>query len=1116
MTDNFKKSILTSSAIALLAIMSVPAATAQDDDSAEADSGDTITITGSRIARDPNTIAPVPVQSVDSEDIMLSGEFSLTDVVKDIPALNSSTSTESSIDSGFAAGANVLNLRGLGSARTLVLVDGRRHVGGVGGSSAVDIGSIPAGLVERVEVLTGGASAVYGSDAVTGVVNFILKDDFEGFDINFYTGRSSKGDGQQYSVSALYGKNFADGRGNFTIGADIRTDDGLKIGDRDFTRGIDGPWTDWVNPALRFQQGDITGATPNFAQYYNYANTGLFNYGLNIPSAASFIANYEAEFGTTPTLTSEEQALIERAQNAPPRAILPGFVFSITSGNGLIIPGNPYTFAGFDPEEPIDLDGNGTPDCLDSFVGYNSVFGAASFGVVGGCWQSVGDGTYRPYDNGLVAGNFNGFGGDSVFDTDNQYLIVPEDKYTFNFTTDYELTPDHTLFLEGKYSYSEVLSNGGQPFFDLLFGAPDNPFIPDVFQDTADAYGGIAITADPSYLRQTPNKDERETMRFVAGIEGKTIFDWDYEVSAVYGKFKREGTDREALATLITDRFYAAIDAVIDPATGEAACRVDVDPSVTPPTTPFDIPVTDPGVYSFTPGAGQCVPLNIWAGRSGVTPEALDFILAEDDKTTTELEQFVFSAYVTGDSSPFFELPAGPVDFAAGVEYRDESSETTYSDLRLGILPSESPFAGQNIRDVSGNRSLLFRPALGYSNGGGQYDVYEGYVEASVPLLSGVALAEELSVGGAYRIADYSSVGTQQTWQLQANWAPVEDLRFRATFAEIVRAPNITELAQPQLGTTFRPDDPCDASRIDSYGDLASNVQANCISDLRSVGLTDADLFDSNGDYIFQDPLSAAFGGTESGNPNLLEETAKTYTLGFVFQPRFVEGLTLSADYWNFEIEEAITTPSSQNIVDACYTASSLENSFCDLFTRQDNPGSLQFGGFNSLAVQPINYAKYEVAGIDYAATYDFALGSNDFSVAVQATQNDTIDYFTDPSDLTIIDPELGEIQRPEWLGNVFASWQRGPFQLGWQTQYLGEQGLRGVEIENGMEIFGEAGFVDEIFIHDINASYRLDEMTRFYAGINNVADDEPFVTETAYPVSPRGRFIFMGVDLTF
>ena len=189
-----------------------------------------ITVTGSRIARDPNLSGALPVQTIGKQEIQQSGEFSIADVVNDVPALLTSVTAEQSIDATaeFDDGANVLNLRGLGAERTLVLVNGRRHVGGLQGTSAVDVGSIPIRLVERVEVLTGGASAIYGADAVTGVVNFITTKDYEGFNIDASYGISSEGDGAQTAITATWGTNFAGDRGNFAISVDYRVDDGLK------------------------------------------------------------------------------------------------------------------------------------------------------------------------------------------------------------------------------------------------------------------------------------------------------------------------------------------------------------------------------------------------------------------------------------------------------------------------------------------------------------------------------------------------------------------------------------------------------------------------------------------------------------------------------------------------------------------------------------------------------------------------------------------------------------------------------------------------------------------------------------------------------------------------
>ena len=190
------KKILSPPLVAV-SVLSVPAVHAQTDSDEVLED---IIVTGSRISRDSNLSGSAPVQSVSGEDIQLSGEIDIADVINDIPSLLTTSTAEASVNSVFETTANndgsgvgqqVLQFRGLGVERTLVLVNGRRHVAGVEGSQSVDIGSIPPALIERVEVLTGGASAIYGADAVTGVVNFVLKEDFEGLDVDVQTGLSS-------------------------------------------------------------------------------------------------------------------------------------------------------------------------------------------------------------------------------------------------------------------------------------------------------------------------------------------------------------------------------------------------------------------------------------------------------------------------------------------------------------------------------------------------------------------------------------------------------------------------------------------------------------------------------------------------------------------------------------------------------------------------------------------------------------------------------------------------------------------------------------------------------------------------------------------------------------
>ncbi|MCH8174506.1 MAG: TonB-dependent receptor [Proteobacteria bacterium] len=1069
-----------------------------------------IIVTGSRISRDSNLAGALPVQSISAEDIRMSGEFSISDVINDIPALLSSVTSEQSIDAAFADGANVLNLRGMGSSRTLVLVNGRRHVGGLQGRSSVDIGSIPMPLVERVEVLTGGASAVYGADAVTGVVNFILKDDFEGFEIDVNYGLSEYGDGEQTAVSVVFGENFAGGRGNFTVALDIRQDDGLQVVDR--VRGhLAGSSRDWVNPALRFQQGDIGSSTPNFAQYFNFANTGLTNFGLPIPTSDDFIADYTAEFGSAPSLTAAETALINQAANAPQRAVLPGRTFPFTSGYGYLIPGNPFTFDGFDPEVDIDLNGNGVPDCLDSWTGYNSVFGAASFGVLGGCWNIAEDGSYAVVQDGLVAGTFQGFGGDSYNTIQNNRgdILLPDEKFTVNLLTHYDLSDSMTVFGEFKYVTQETETDARPgSFWDLLFGAADNPYIPAFLQEVADATGGIAITVDPIFFNRV-RKTERDTYRLVVGLEGTLDNGWTYEFSANYGRFEQEITRNGGV---INDRFFAALDAVTDPATGQPACRSEVDPSAPALNTPFEIPAYDAGYFSFTPGAGQCVPLNIWAGQPGITDAATAFVTTKQwDRL--KMEQTVFTASLVGDSADFFELPGGPIGFAVGIEYREEESNARFDPWQRGVIPAGAPFAaGSLISDHSENSSLTFRPQLSTKNERGKYDTTDVYLELSLPLLSGVRFAEELTFDVAARQSDYSTIGNSTSWKTNLIWAPINDFAIRGGVSQAVRAPNITELFGPEIGTSFRPADPCDAAQItaiaaDNPG-LAANYQANCVAAFQAFGL---DPFDSNGVYSFADPLSASFGGVSGGNRNLTEETADTVTYGFVFQPSFLEGFSLTVDYWEIEIEDAISSVTSQNIVDGCYQGAVPNTGFCNLFTRNSDPASAQYGGFNFLRSTDINFASLKSSGVDLSASYNFSRGVHDFGIAVQATFVEEIDFFTNPADPSEVNPELGEVNRPELAGNIYLTWDWGDLTVAWQSQYLDDMLVSFVEIETARTLYGDAVFMKETWIHDLSARYTYSDQITIYAGIKNLTQEDPFDTDRAFPASPRGRMLFLG-----
>ncbi|MDI3258857.1 MAG: TonB-dependent receptor [Sinobacteraceae bacterium] len=197
-----------------------------------------IQVTGSRI-KQPSLTSNAALQVVNDKEIKLEGTVHIETLLNNLPQVFSDQNN--GVNNGATGAANV-DLRGLGATRTLVLVDGKRVVSGspespaTNGTSAADLNFIPAALVDRVEVLTGGASAVYGSDAIAGVVNFIMKKDFEGFTIDGQWGTTDHGDATNYTANLIWGTNFAGGGGNVTLYAGYTRFDALTEDARDFSK----------------------------------------------------------------------------------------------------------------------------------------------------------------------------------------------------------------------------------------------------------------------------------------------------------------------------------------------------------------------------------------------------------------------------------------------------------------------------------------------------------------------------------------------------------------------------------------------------------------------------------------------------------------------------------------------------------------------------------------------------------------------------------------------------------------------------------------------------------------------------------------------------------------
>src|SRR5690606_27867755 len=229
-----------------------PTALAQDADLEQ------ITVTGSRIAK-RDAIAESPIFTLEQSALQVSGYVTVDQYLNTLPQVTPNISSQANNPS--SGGRAFIDLRGLGAERNLVLIDGRRAIGQAAGGTVVDTNVIPAALIDRVEIISGGAAATYGADAIAGVVNFILKKDFEGAALNSQYRLTEQGDGEEFTLDLTLGSNFADGRGNAVFNASYFNREVMFKGDRGFSA----------------QASSTTGTFPN----------GSFVTGANAPSQAA-------------------------------------------------------------------------------------------------------------------------------------------------------------------------------------------------------------------------------------------------------------------------------------------------------------------------------------------------------------------------------------------------------------------------------------------------------------------------------------------------------------------------------------------------------------------------------------------------------------------------------------------------------------------------------------------------------------------------------------------------------------------------------------------------------------------------------------------------------------
>ena len=241
-------------------------------------------------------------------------------------------------------------------------------------------------------------------------------------------------------------------------------------------------------------------------------------------------------------------------------------------------------------------------------------------------------------------------------------------------------------------------------------------------------------------------------------------------------------------------------------------------------------------------------------------------------------------------------------------------------------------------------------------------------------------------------------------------------------------------------------------------------------------------------------------------------ETADTDTIGVVLTPSFIEGLTITVDYWDVAIEDAISAVGAEDILKGCYDSTNYPSlGFCNAFTRRAD------GGLNFLETGQINFANLEAEGFDVSASYEFAVEDYFFRLRLTGSHQDQLNRFFNPLDAADVDPENQEIQRPKTTAMFGASVERGALTVGMQSIYQSKQSVDEIEevlgLGDNQALYGDAGFFDSVIITDLNANYRYSDGLSLFAAINNVTDEEPFATQNAWPVGPRGRTFVLGVS---
>ena len=483
-------------------------------------------------------------------------------------------------------------------------------------------------------------------------------------------------------------------------------------------------------------------------------------------------------------------------------------------------------------------------------------------------------------------------------------------------------------------------------------------------------------------------------------------------------------------------------------------------------------PVTgQPVCRNASARAAGCVPLNIFS-MDAPSEDLLDYVMG-DRKERRVNTQRVFGASVNGD---LFALPYGDVSIAVGTEYRKDTLKTRDDPLAL-----------------SGELVYSSGPAV-HPELDAEASVIEFYGEVVVPVLRDLPFAHRLEIEGAYRYSDYSTVGGTHTWKAGATWAPFDELTFRGVRSRSVRTPNFGELYEAQIITQQGSiDDPCE---LGAY--FASPTRAaNCAALGVTTPLPDVKV----GPWV-----------ATGGNPDLKPETSNSLTLGVIFEPKFLPGFDLTADYWSIDIEDVITQFNYSRLLYLCVDLPTIDNPYCKLSERET-----PLGNPVSITSTQVNASRMYARGIDVGANYRAPLGGGQLSFGLKGS------YLLKNVTETTPGISAGDVvndggrQNPRFRGTLLLSYRTGGFNVSLDTRFISASKY---DVNADSPESYDDNSVPSRLYNDLAVSYDVNDDYMVGFGVKNIGNVKPPYMPTLYYDSSLydivGRYFYANVKVTF